>query len=231
MNEIINKDLLKFYLQEHELDNLFNQEILQEMQMFQLNKGEILCRQGDKLEQMYFLVKGKLKISKTLPNGKSLLLRFSNPLAIIGDIEFTTQYEIMINVESVYESLLIRVNFNTLYKNFYNNPEFLQFILKKVSHNLYSFSNFTSFLLYPVENRLASYLISVTNEENHYIFSEEMKTPKLTELADLLGTSYRHLNRVVKKLCLESIIERKKGVLFIKDIQKLKELAIGNIYE
>lgn len=231
MNEIFNKDLLKFYLQEHKLDNLFKEEILQEMQMFQLNKGEILCRQGDKLEQMYFLVKGKLKISKTLPNGKSLLLRFSNPLEIIGDIEFTTQYEIMINVESVYESLLIRVNFNTLYKNFYNNPEFLQFILKKVSHNLYSFSNFTSFLLYPVENRLASYLISVTNEENNYIFSEDMKTPKLTELADLLGTSYRHLIRVIKKLSLEAIIERKKGVFYIKDIQKLKELAIGNIYE
>jgi CRP-like cAMP-binding protein len=58
-----------------------------------------------------------------------------------------------------------------------------------------------------------------------------MKTPKLTELADLLGTSYRHLNRVIKKLSLESIIERKKGVFYIKDIQKLKELAIGNIYE
>ncbi|WP_121662192.1 Crp/Fnr family transcriptional regulator [Metabacillus litoralis] len=232
MNEMFNQDLLRFHLQEHKLDILFNQEILQDMQMYQLNKGEILCSNGDKLDQMYFLVKGKLKVFTTLPNGRSLLLRFNNPLAIIGDIEFTTQYEVKVNVESVYESLLIGINFHILYKTFYNNPEFLQFILQKISHKLYSFSNFTSLnLLYPVENRLASYLLSVMSEENNYIFSEDMRTPKLTEVADLLGTSYRHLNRVVKKLCLESIIERKKEGLYIKDIQKLKELAIGNIYE
>lgn len=231
MKEIYNKELLNFHLQKHKLDVLFNQEILKELRIYQLNKGEILCSNGDKLEQMFFLVKGKLKIFTTLPNGRSLLLRFNNPLAIIGDIEFTTKFEVKVNVESVNESFLIGVNSHTLNKTLYNNPEFLRFILQKISHKLYSFSNFASLnLLYPVENRFASYLLSVMNEENNYIF-EDMRTSKLTEVADLLGTSYRHLNRIVKKLCIESIIERKKDGLYIKDLKRLKELAISNIYE
>ncbi|MFA4135434.1 MULTISPECIES: hypothetical protein [unclassified Brevibacillus] len=57
--------------------------------------------------------------------------------------------------------------------------------------------------------------------------SEELKTAKLTEVADLLGTSYRHLNN----LCAASVIERKKSALIIKDREKISELASGNIYE
>jgi CRP/FNR family transcriptional regulator, putaive post-exponential-phase nitrogen-starvation regulator len=232
MKVIFNQELLKFYLQEYKLDVLFDEDTLKEMQLYQLNRGELLCSNGDKLDQMYFLVKGKLKIFTTLPNGKSLLLRFNNPLSIIGDIEFTTQYEVKVNVKSVFESMLIGINFLSLYKSFYNNPEFLRFLLEKVSHKLYSFSNFTSInLLYPVKKRLASYLLSMMYHENNFLFYEDLKAEKLTDVADLLGTSYRHLNRVLKKLCSESIIKKTKKGFYIKDLQKLKELSIGNIYE
>ncbi|EIJ82092.1 transcriptional regulator [Bacillus methanolicus PB1] len=232
MKKIFNQKVLTSYLQEHKLDELFNDEVIKGMELYQLSRGEILCSNGDKLEQMFFLVKGKLKIFTTLPNGKSLLLRFNTPLSIIGDIEFTTRYEVKVNVESVFESKLIGVSFELLHKHFYNNPEFLRFILEKVSYKLYSFSNITSLnLLYPLENRLASYLLSIMYHENNFLFYEDMRSEKLTDVADLLGTSYRHLNRVIKKMCSESIIERTKEGLYIKDLHKLKELSIGNIYE
>ena len=225
-------DIINFHLEKHNLYSLFHPEIIQRMGLFQLKKGDILCSNGDRLEHMYFLVKGKLKISTILPNGRSLLLRFNNPLSIIGDIEFTTHYEVNVNVEAVDECLVIGVNLKDINLVLYNNPEFLRFLLLEISRKLYSFSNFTSInLLYPVENRLSSYLVSILNDNSYFIPAEDMKTQKLTEVADLLGTSYRHLNRVVNKLCSESVIERKKDGLYIKDLQKLKELSVGNIYE
>lgn len=68
-------------------------------------------------------------------------------------------------------------------------------------------------------------------QEVMVLASDELRTSKLTEVAELLGTSYRHLNRVIRRLCFERIIERNKGALFIKDREKIKELASGNIYE
>ncbi len=63
------------------------------------------------------------------------------------------------------------------------------------------------------------------------MFYKEMRTSYLTEVAALLGTSYRHLNRVVHRLSSEGTIYRKNGSLYIKDLQRLRERANGNIYE
>ena len=73
--------------------------------------------------------------------------------------------------------------------------------------------------------------MSVTIDDCNSINKNELKTFKLTELATLLGTSYRHLSRIVNEFITNGIIEKKKGIITIKDIEKLKELSGGNLYE
>jgi predicted transcriptional regulator len=60
---------------------------------------------------------------------------------------------------------------------------------------------------------------------------EELRTASLTETADLLGTSYRHLNRIVRQFIEAGIIERRGGRLSVLDEAKLALLANGNLYE
>ncbi|MED1954013.1 cyclic nucleotide-binding domain-containing protein [Brevibacillus centrosporus] len=226
MKERTDKPLLHSLIAGSQLQHIFSEDTLCEMHLYQAEKGDILCAKGDRLTHMYFLLTGKIKIYTTSPNGRSLLLRFNNPLAIIGDIEFFTPCEVRNTVEFVYPSLLVAISYKTLQERYLNHPLFLQFILQKISHKLYTSSNSTSLnLLYPVENRFASYLLSTLSDES------ELHTGKLTEIADLLGTSYRHLNRVIRDLCAAHIIERKKGSLLIIDRDKIKQLANGSIYE
>lgn len=232
MKELTDHAFLHSLVEESHLDEIFDQDAIKEMHLYQAEKGDILCSKGDHLNQMFFLVKGKIKIFTTLPNGKSLLLRFNNPLALIGDVEFITQCEARNTVEFVHRGLLIAISFKVLRERYQDHPKFLRFILQRISHKLYTSSSSTSLnLLYPVENRFASYLLSTMSDEPDSMSSEELKTSKLTEVAELLGTSYRHLNRVIRNLSAASIIERKKGSLFIKNREKIKELACGNIYE
>ncbi|MDU2112737.1 MAG: helix-turn-helix domain-containing protein, partial [Clostridiales bacterium] len=76
----------------------------------------------------------------------------------------------------------------------------------------------------PLENRLASYILaSYTNEDNN-------NTENLTQIAEFLGTSYRHLLRVVKEFELEKIIKRDNKKLVILDKDKLEDLA-GDLYQ
>ncbi len=59
--------------------------------------------------------------------------------------------------------------------------------------------------------------------------AEQLLTQKLTEIAELLGTSYRHLIRVINKLCDKEIIKKEKNALKIINRAALEELA-GDLY-
>jgi len=86
-------------------------------------------------------------------------------------------------------------------------------------------------ILYPLENRLSSYLLAIAPENTkHSNLDGGIITDKFTEMADLLGTSYRHLIRTINKLCDEKIIKKEKNFISILDINALKMLAC-NLYE
>lgn len=230
MKEIMDFGLVRQLARENGLDQVLDEPALAELRLLEAAKGEMICTKGERPERLYFLVQGKLKIYTTLPNGKSLLLRFSTPLALVGDLELVNGKEAMNTVESVSKSLLLGISYRALQNTYAENPKFLHFMLSQVTHKLYTFSNLSSLnMLYPVESRFASYLLSTMGQNESS--SEEIQTSKLTELADMLGTSYRHLNRVVQDLCNRDIIRKVQRKLVICDLEQLRVIAGGNIYE
>ncbi|MDF2547857.1 MAG: transcriptional regulator [Anaerosolibacter sp.] len=225
-------NLLYTYIEKYNLKDIFDQEVIQYMALYTLDKGECICQSGDMFQSMFFLVKGKLKIYTVQENGKALLLRFNKPLSIVGDMEYLTGYQARCNVEAVNKCMLIEIKYEHLNKFSYNDPKFLRFLIKQICHKLYTISNATALnLLYPVENKFASYLLSTMVNEQEDVHREELKSSKLTEVATLLGTSYRHLNRVIRQLEKEGIISRNKGSIIIHDINKIEELSCGSLYE
>ena len=77
-----------------------------------------------------------------------------------------------------------------------------------------------------LESRLASYIYAFVNEENNEEFTFE---ESYSEIAELLGTSYRHLNRTLNKLCSDNILQKDGKKYIIKDIERLKLLS-GDLY-
>ncbi len=65
-------------------------------------------------------------------------------------------------------------------------------------------------LTYPLENRVASYLDSISQGANHQTI-DEFKTCTIGEMAELLCTSYRHLSRVLNDFEQKGMIQRNRG--------------------
>lgn len=85
-------------------------------------------------------------------------------------------------------------------------------------------------MLYPLENRLASYIVAISpstknEEKNDIIFDGN-----LTEISELFGTSYRHLLRILNKLCSQATIKKNDDYYEILNMSILEELA-GELYE
>ncbi|MBL3645581.1 cyclic nucleotide-binding domain-containing protein [Bacillus sp. RHFB] len=232
MKKLKDRSGLDEYLEKFELNMIFSKELKEKISLYQFHNGDILCSKGEDIQYMYFLVKGKLKIFTTSPEGKSLIVRFKTPLALIGDVEYIKGMQALNTVEAVSEGIVIGIHFNDLRTMETNRFEFLHFLLEIVTQKFFTESHAASLnRLYPVEVRLASYLLSLSSEGSGSMFHKEMDKLNLVEIADLIGTSYRHLNRVIHKFCGEGIIQRKKGVINIKDLSLLRERAEGNIYE
>jgi CRP/FNR family putative post-exponential-phase nitrogen-starvation transcriptional regulator len=232
MQTINDREAVRALAVKNGLDEIFSPMVTQKMELRRYADEEPLCLVGDQLEGMFILVEGKLKIKTLLPNGKSMLMRFTNPMSVIGDVELLHRRPVKNQVESVGESLLLFAGRKLLLKELEENTELLRFLVVELSHKLHTLGQASALnQLYPVENRFASYLMSLFVDKSGGRRVEEIRTSTLIETAELLGTSYRHLNRIVRRFIDEGIITRKRGRLSVLDEVKLAELANGNLYE
>lgn len=221
------------WLDGFQIRQLFHPDTIQQMTIVQLQPGETLVNSGDFLQTFYVQVNGKLKITTVLPNGRTLLLRFCQPISLIGDVELVNGESSIVQVDAVSETKLLAVPHRILQEKDMKHAPFLQYLLEQVCHKLNSISLSASMnVLTSVDSRFASYLLSITNHSEHLRFKRgELETTKLTEIAELLGTSYRHLNRVIKRFIEQGIIEKHYSEIVIRDVEALKQLSNGHLYQ
>ncbi len=231
MECVSNPGMLNSYLTKYNLSRVFEKDISHLMTLHSFNKGEYIFRANEKVEYLYFMVEGKAKVYTLLQNGKSLLLRFYKPFVVIGDVEFIEGNPATCNVEVTDPALCMGISLENLHKYTMDDSTFLTFICKSLGEKLAKNSMSSAInLLYPLENRLASYILAVAPQSGKNQGLDGIYTDKLTELADLLGTSYRHLIRTINNLTGEGIIEKSKAKIIIKDRASLEALA-GDLYE
>jgi len=232
MKEVADPDLLNDYIESYGLQKVFPKALLPYLTLHGFDQGELICTQGEPSHTMYVLVRGKIKIYNTSPEGRTLVISFKNPLEIIGDVEYIRDGDIINTVEAVSPVHMIGVEYRWLRKYGADHSPLLHFLLDIITKKFYMKSSSMSFnLLYPVEIRLASYLLSVSFDEADARFQGKLGTADLADAANLIGTSYRHLNRVLQKFAALGLIERSREGITVKDREGLHKLASRNIYE
>ncbi|WP_445490806.1 Crp/Fnr family transcriptional regulator [Niallia sp. 03133] len=232
MKELKDREQIQSHLRGHRIDSIFNEELMSFASLYLFNEGDFICSQGDPSEYLYIFVKGKIKIYMTSAEGKTLILSFKTPLEVIGDIEYIRGIDIINTVQAVSTVSMVGIPYRVLRKYGSDHAPLLRFLLDIITQKFHVKSNSLSFnLLYPVEVRLASYLLSISFDETDSLFSDELSKINVKDTANFIGTSYRHLNRVIQKFVAEDLIERSKGTIFIKNREGLRKMASRSIYE
>ena len=209
------------------MNKLFTTDIFKEFQLIKVNRLEYICMQEEAMEYLWFLVEGNAKVVKVLENGKNLLLSFYEPFSVIGDVELIQAKHASCTVQALSTCYLLALPIDKFRAALQKDIKLMNFICNALAQKLDHISNNSSInLLYPLENRLASYINMVAMEQEgsqgKRVFHEN-----LTQLADLLGTSYRHLLRILNRLCQSNILIRQKEGYMIIDEIELAQLAEG----
>lgn len=220
------------YLKVYNIFDVFSKMNIEHFQVNHFKKGTNICDKDDEINRLYFVVKGKVKVYTITPEGKKLILRFINPLAIVGDIELIQNSKAHNVVEGCSDVETISISFEVIRKTMLHDPIFMSFLLENIASTLKISTGFTALnLLYPVEVRVASYLLSISTDSTGKVYKEDIDSVSISSIADFIGVSYRHVIRVLQKFYKENLIEKKNGAILIKDFFRMKEIAKNNIYE
>jgi CRP-like cAMP-binding protein len=177
-----------------------------------------------------FFVEGRAKVYSKMENGTTLLLRFYRPFDILGDVELFAYDSYIFDVVAITETACLGVPVALIRKLADRNTALLMKICARLGSKMADFNVSAAInLRYPVENRLASYLLATTEAETGRSAAPTAKTARSTddlgELADILGASYRQLARVVGRFRDEGILEKRRGRIAVADRAKLEPLA------
>lgn len=211
----------EFYVQRYGLRDLLSADLLSTLLPRPCPAGDLLLRSGDALDHLYFFVEGRAKVSSHLENGSTLLVRFYRPFDILGDVELFGSRTCFLDVEAIEDCLCLALPSRALDAALDRNSRLLAHLCGRLGAKLTESNSAAAInLRYPVENRLASYLLAYEGRR-----SLGLGANNLGEVADLLGTSYRQLSRVIKRFREEGLLEVGRGDFKLKDRQGLEALA------
>lgn len=217
MRIVKDRNLTEFYIKRNSLNEIFSMKVIDTCQLWNFEKNEFILREGSQLNNYYYLVEGEIQTSYTMENGKTMPLKIYKDFQPIGDIELIKKYPVLANVEAIENSYFIVFPITIIREEYENNIKFVKHFSEILSDKIYSvIKNSSHNYIYPLENRLASFIIQ--EAKNDLV---EIKSFKL--VAQALGTSYRHLHRVFKELENEKLIESEKKSIKILDKNRLEE--------
>ncbi len=224
MQKVKDAKLLQFYkdkLLQTERDS-FRFLAAHPFELFSFAREENFCTYGEPMPYLLLLMEGKAKIFLTLENGKTLLVAFIEAVELLGDLELCTDRIARNSVQATTQAYCLGMPMSYCEEVMLKNPVFLRLISTELAKKLDNCSStYAVNMLYPLSSRLAGYLL--------YMEEEGFFREHLGALSEYLGTSYRHLLRVLNEFLENRVIGREPGGYRILDRAALMELA-GSVY-
>lgn len=218
------------YLLRHNFSQFMPPQALQALRLYQFADGEALCRESLPIPYLQFLVDGHCKVSRCLRNGQESLICFYQDFAILGELELICPSGpegcLSINTaQAIGPVWCLSLPMEKARSLLLEDPRALRFLCSRLSQKLIdSNRNLSISLHYPVEQRLASYIVCSLQDDWSLPFRANH-----THLAKYLGCSHRQLLRVLRRFQEEGLLQKEAQGYRILDPARLESLA-GDIY-
>lgn len=219
------------YLLRHGFSQFLPPAAVQALRLYRFSPGEYLCREGDPVRFLLFLVDGRCKVTRSLQSGKEALICFYKDFAILGELELicalspgAAPLPLINTVQAIGPVHCLALPISLAQTLLLEDALFLRYLCPRLAQKLVQSNRDLSINLhYPVDQRLASYLFRSCPS------SESLFQENHTHLAEYLGCSHRQLLRVLRRFREEGLIKKEGNAYRILDMSGLERLA-GDIY-
>ncbi|HHV74522.1 cAMP-binding protein [Thermoanaerobacterium sp. PSU-2] len=211
--------------------------VLSEKSLFEINKialekeykkNTVIFYEGDEGDAIYFVKKGKVKISKISQQGKEHIIRIMEDGDIFAESLLFIGGKYPATAEAIEDSKIIVLKNKDIENLILNNNEVALGIIKLMAKRLQNVAVIIENLaLKDSLGRTVSILLTFAREKG--IQGKDGIAIELNlnrqDLANMVGTSRENMTRILSQLDKEGVIKLERHAIVIKDVNALKNLS------
>jgi len=197
-------------------------------------RDEIIFRQGDPGEEIYIVMKGKVRIYKLAPSGNETSLEIFSTREIVGEFAPLDHHPRSASAKALEATTMLRISGDNLKRHLRAMPDLAIGIIRLLTAKARRTADFAESLAqYDAAGRLLHILL-------HYAerFGEELETGKRfaldlnltqSDLASLVGVQRGWINHLLQDWHKRGLIEHRAGKIFILDFPRVMAERDGRL--
>ncbi len=194
----------------------------------EFKRGQLIYCEGSTPLGVYFVRKGKVKMSKIGSDGKEQILRIATPeeMLICSDLISDSRYST--SAKALEDTTLLFIPKSEFWKMLRQEQKVLEQFVLLLSCDLKMAETKIADLAYkPVRGRLADALLFLSEKYNHDNKKDEkiVVAIKRSDLASFVGTAKETVNRLLSEFRTENIIETEGHDITIINMPKLNQMC------
>jgi CRP-like cAMP-binding protein len=220
-----------WYLENFNLFELMDKSKMMELDaitsMQEIKKSQPIYFAEDPSNSIFFLKKGRVKLSRISPDGKEMIVALINPGEVFGEMSILDVGERTDFATTMDESLICAISKDD-FKNFVEkNPKLNLEITKLIGFRMRKYSERIEDLVFKdAEQRVITFIYNLAIEQGKRIGDEIFFKPFLTHqnIAELTACSRQTVNSILTELREKGLIDFDRKKLIIHNEKELKKL-------
>src|SRR6202012_3048431 len=191
-----------------------------------VKKGQEIFKEGDKVEGIFFVFSGKVKVHKRWDEDKELILRFAKKGDILGHLGLGNDPVYPVATTAIEESVVCYIDIPFFEATINVNPKFTYALLKLFANELQESEKRANTLIHmPVKERIALALLNLKRQFG--VDDEEVIALDITrqDLSSYAAVSYETLFKVIQEFLQLNIIQVSKKSFRLLNENYLYELV------
>ena len=214
-------------MNELSLSNRMQAILDNKQQIKHMEKGRYLFHESTPASDLYYIINGKVEVSKVVPDGRELTIRISSENDLVGEtVLFSQNPKYMMNAKMMEDGTVAVISKEALEEKIASDSHLAVEMMTWLSaQNRKNQAKFRDMLLHGKKGAFYSTLIRLSN--SYGTEAEDGKVINLPftnqELANFCGTSREVVNRMLAQLRKNNVISIKKGRITILEFDYLKQ--------
>ncbi len=189
-----------------------------------IRRGSVLFHEGDEGDQLYVVVEGKVKLGRTVPDGRESLLAILGPGQMFGELSLFDPGPRSATATAVIDTTVVALSHTDLLRWLEGRPVVAQGLLNQLASRLRKANDVVADLVFSdVPGRVAKALLDLASRFGREADDGVHVNHDLTqeELAQLVGASRETVNKALADFASRGWIRLEPRSVVIMDMDRL----------
>ncbi len=194
----------------------------------EFKKKETIFSEGEPPEWFYFVVSGKVKITKLSQDGREIILELISPTDIFGGVAVLKNFPYPANAVAMEDTETLRISRRNLMRLVDRFPNLMYLIAMQLGDRMKnSYESLKNIALERVEARIAALLLKLAGKVGVETKEGILIDMRLTkqDVADMVGTTVETSIRTFSKFKKQGLVADTDGKFVIKDKEGLASFS------